>query len=143
MGFKVLVCGSRELKNKDLIFSTLDELISKLPVDCLIHGDANGADTFAKQWALENGVQPVGCPALWDYWRSKGNLRAAGPERNKAMALLKPDFVIAFPGGAGTRNMINTAINYGIPVAECKPDSNVLEQLCSQGYLSYAYYSVE
>lgn len=72
-----------------------------------------GADSLAGQWARERGVQEVACPANWDKYG-----RRAGALRNRAMADLGPDKVIAFPGGIGTNMMVEMAEEYGIPV-EC------------------------
>jgi hypothetical protein len=48
---------------------------------------------------------------LWDKLGPK-----AGPLRNAAMLLLKPDLVIACPGGKGTANMIKLARDKDIDV---------------------------
>ena len=48
-------------------------------------------------------------------WKKHG--RAAGPIRNKQMLEeAKPDLVIAFPGGAGTANMVKQAREAGVKV---------------------------
>lgn len=47
-------------------------------------------------------------------WEAFG--AAAGPVRNRWMLDLEPDLVIAFPGGKGTKNMIEQAKKRGVPV---------------------------
>jgi hypothetical protein len=108
---RVLVCGGRDYNN----YSGVELALNKLPVKptVIIHGDAKGADTLAKMWAMSNGVYPVAIPALWDYF---GN-RAAGPKRNQAMLdIMSPDYCVAFPGKTGTADMIQRCIIRGIPV---------------------------
>jgi hypothetical protein len=55
----VLVTGSRDWTDKNLIFSQLDELKPQL----LVHGDANGADSIAAEWAQAHGCSQVPMPA--------------------------------------------------------------------------------
>ncbi|HVM95122.1 MAG TPA: hypothetical protein VMT89_01980, partial [Candidatus Acidoferrales bacterium] len=51
------------------------------------------------------GVKRLGFMADW-----RRNGRAAGPIRNQQMLTEgKPDLVVAFPGGRGTRDMVNKA----------------------------------
>ena len=70
----------------------------------LLHGDARGADRLAGEWAQERGIEVLACPADW-----KRHRRGAGPIRNRQMLDERPDLMAAFPGGAGTRNMIEIA----------------------------------
>jgi hypothetical protein len=101
---KILVCGGREFTNYKFLAERLDRY--KANVTHIIHGGARGADSLAGKWVFENSslcVQEVICPANWN------NGRGAGPERNRAMADLNPDLVIAFPGGAGTKSMVRIA----------------------------------
>ena len=78
----------------------------------IIHGDARprknhgqSYDRLAGQWGTENGAQVIPVPADWE-----GNGLAAGPIRNRFMLdQYQPQVVIAFPGGPGTRNMIEQA----------------------------------
>jgi len=75
--FKLLVCGSREIRDKDIVFKTLDFLLSNKDLNkvILIHGNQKsfdkhlevfyGADYFAKLWAKERGVQIDSFPAPW------------------------------------------------------------------------------
>jgi hypothetical protein len=78
----------------------------------LIHGNAKGADTLAKRWAVAHSVWHL--PFEPD-WQTHGDL--AGPIRNRRMLDEgKPDLVLAFPGGRGTRNMVVQAKLAGVPV---------------------------
>jgi hypothetical protein len=77
-----------------------------------MQGGASGADTFAKEWATTKpGIERYVCHADWDKYG-----KAAGPKRNARMLEWKPDMVIAFPGGAGTANMVKQAEAMGVRV---------------------------
>lgn len=106
---KVLVCGGRTYDNANVVNSVLDSLVPDAKI--VIHGGASGADSLAADWARSRGIQVCECKANWDYY-SKG----AGPIRNSAMLLLKPDLVIAFPGGSGTVDMLNKAQRSGVHI---------------------------
>jgi hypothetical protein len=106
---KVLVCGGRTYKDWDLAMTILDLLMP----DAIVHGGAKGADTLAGEWAALRKKEVHAHPARWDLYRG-----AAGPIRNKEMLDKHPDLsvVVAFPGGDGTDNMIEQAVQRGIPV---------------------------
>jgi hypothetical protein len=95
---KVLVCGGRDYGNSERVAEILDTL---LPFT-LICGMARGADTLAFNYARAHDYPILEFPADW-----KQHGRSAGPLRNKQMLDEGcPDLVIAFPGGAGTANMV-------------------------------------
>lgn len=97
-----------------LIHSTLERYFQDGLVDLIIHGGAAGADSSAGEWARSKyGVHEVKVNANW-YLHGK----AAGPMRNAAMLLLKPDLVIAFPGDRGTAHMVKLAREAGVEVVE-------------------------
>lgn len=110
---RVLICGSRNLNNKQFVNSILDKLEAELgPWNLVIQGEARGADTLAREWAEDMKISVMRFPANW-----KLHGKAAGPIRNKQMLDKgKPDLVIAFlaPGSRGTKNMIDQARKAGI-----------------------------
>jgi len=119
---KILVCGGRNFKDKDLVYRTLDDLVpygdpcqygNSLPKNVtIIHGGAEGADSLADEWALVNWCSILEYPADWKKYG-----KAAGPIRNTQMLIhSKPDLVLAFPGGAGTANMVKLAEAAGVEV---------------------------
>jgi len=121
---KVLICGGRDLNrhecNNWLDRNLYDYLAdatgsySSLTVSHIIQGGARGADEGAKDWAKSEGITCIEFPADW-----KAHGKAAGPIRNRKMLDQgKPDFVIALPGGRGTKNMVDQAISRGIAVIE-------------------------
>ena len=109
---RVLVCGGRNYHNKTFIFKILDDLKQNNVVDCIIEGNASGADRIAGYWARSNKITNIKFMADWE------NLGvAAGPVRNRQMLIEgKPDLVIAFPGGRGTANMISQAKKFNVEV---------------------------
>lgn len=113
---KLLVCGGRAYNDRDFLWSWLDVFSKTNTVTHIITGGATGADALASAWACERGIQQVIVPANW---RVHG--KGAGPIRNLAMAELKPNLVIAFPGGSGTASMCSIARNKGIQVLEIAP----------------------
>jgi hypothetical protein len=111
---RVLVCGGRDFSDCKAVFDALDDLARHEVVDCIIEGDARGADRIAGAWAKRRRVDLRLFPADWNK-----HGRAAGPIRNQQMIDKgKPDFVLAFPGGAGTADMVRRAKAAGLPVAE-------------------------
>lgn len=109
---RVLVCGGRDYFDRQTIYRTLTTLHHEKPFTTLMHGNAQGADTLASEWAATLGVPSLAYPADW-----KKHGKAAGPLRNAFMLEEgKPDLVVAFPGGRGTADMIEKATKAGVPV---------------------------
>lgn len=123
----ILVCGGRNFQDKEYLFSALDDLCKErgwvypedelgncLPNVVVVNGKAKGADLLSSDWAIINWCELKECPADWDKYG-----KAAGFIRNKQMLEEeKPDLVVAFPGGNGTKNMINIAKAAGVEVVE-------------------------
>lgn len=109
-GIRLLVCGGRNYWHWEHAFNTLDQLHKERGIGVLIAGGATGADMVAARWAELRGVQAVICPAPWNGEHGRG----AGPVRNAFMLTLEPDLVMAFPGGPGTKNMVEQAETDGI-----------------------------
>lgn len=123
---KILVCGGREFDNWELLCRTLDSvyLHEKPPVIdnkvCLtiIEGGAKGADFLARVWAKHRCLDWKEFSADWKQYGKR-----AGWLRNEQMLREgQPDFVIAFPGGGGTADMINRARLAGVEVREVHED---------------------
>jgi predicted Rossmann-fold nucleotide-binding protein len=112
MTMRVLVCGGRAFDDRDAVFRTLDEINAADRITLLINGGAPGADDLSSRWARTRSVAVHIEPADW-----KKHGRAAGPIRNRRMLdEQRPDLVVAFPGGAGTNNMIALALKAGVQV---------------------------
>jgi aspartokinase-like uncharacterized kinase len=110
---RVLVCGGRNFVDYSRLHGKLDEINSERgPIAEIIHGDARGADTLAAIWAADSDIPIRAFPANWEKFG-----RRAGPVRNRQMLdEAFPNIVVAFPGGAGTANMIRQAEERGILV---------------------------
>lgn len=114
---RVLVCGGRDFADYVHVARVLDALHAAEPITLVIHGDARGADTLAKRWALARAITQLPFPAKWATHGS-----AAGMIRNRAMlAKGRPDLVVAFMGGRGTANMVAIARDARPPVPVLVP----------------------
>jgi len=117
----VLVCGGRYFQNVVRLWRVLDAFHAKHTIAGVIEGGSDavageyyGADFWARMWAKAHGIQSMTEFADWDQFG-----RWAGPKRDKEMIdKYDPEAVIAFPGGAGTANMIKQARAAGIDVHE-------------------------
>ena len=116
----VLVCGGRAYTDRDVVFRVLDHVASRVQVDVVVHGGAAGADKLADDWARSRAIHPARMDALWGSF-GKGS----GQKRNAAMLLLRPDLVVAFPGGNGTADMVRRAEAAGIKVLQPPPPATV------------------
>ena len=111
---KVLVCGGRDFDDRELVFRVLDRLHACRPIECIINGAARGADKLASFWGDVKGVSVYEYRANWKTYGVFG-----GPQRNQRMLDEgKPDLVVAFPGGRGTKDMTTRAYRAGVAVVE-------------------------
>lgn len=117
---RILICGGRDFDDFNYMGKVLDRCKPFFLHDMVvIHGGASGADTLAGMWAEANGIPQIVIKAYWGYYKKK-----AGPIRNRWMLkYAMPDLVIAFPGGAGTADMMRIAKESGIDVYEV-PNAN-------------------
>lgn len=119
---RILVTGSREWVDEVAISEALTALMDGDSYDwALIHGAARGADTIARQIAVDyyDWWEIQDYPADWDK-----HGKAAGPIRNAQMLEEgKPDICLAFPlpGSKGTWDMIRKANAAGIEVRIIPP----------------------
>lgn len=100
---KVIICGGR---NYQMTFQDAIALCSaniEYSFSEVVVGGASGADADAETWARANAIRICRFPAEWG---KHGG--AAGPIRNEAMARYA-DLIMAFPGGAGTADMVKRA----------------------------------
>lgn len=115
----VLVTGSRDFSD----VMALDRALLRLPVLEIVHGDARGADTLARDWALHNRIDEFPFQARWDL-----HGRRAGPIRNRRMLEWVQEngtntLVMAFKEGfdpkmrkGGTEHMVKIALMAGLEV---------------------------
>ena len=113
---KVLVCGGRNFAG----WRALERALDLMGPDVIIHGAARGADSLAGRYARENETECRSFPAHWKVQDENGRWvtdRGAGHRRNQQMLDEgRPDLVVAFPGGSGTRNMVKISREQGFPV---------------------------
>lgn len=127
---RILVCGGRDYSDRRKVFDTLDDIRKVLPISCIIHGDAKGADSFGKMYVkYTEGIAEEAYPAKWKDFSHPDSVRKtgpygdynvmAGPIRNQQMLDEgKPDLVVAFGGGSGTWDMIKRAKENQVMVLE-------------------------
>ena len=99
----------------------LDSAHAEQPIDLIIHGDGGrrrqgvpiaGVDLWAGTWADWRGVPCMVFPAAWN-----GLKNPAGPIRNKwQIKFGQPTECHWYPGGQGTRNMVEQATRAGIKI---------------------------
>ena len=106
----LLVCGGRDFADDESLCHALDKTHQDYNVGILVTGGAAGADKLAGIWARDRRIPTAVVAPYWEYGRS------AGPVRNRAMLLLRPSLVVAFPGGRGTEDMVTAARAAGIRV---------------------------
>ena len=107
------MCGGRDFVDGPAVWTVLDALHKEDPIGSILQGGAPGADRLASIWASNRNVTCIECPADWQRHGA-----AAGPIRNAVMLRQEPDLVVAFPGGAGTRDMVKRAQRARIPVMQ-------------------------
>ena len=109
---RLLVCGGRDFNDPLLLTRTLDRWAKCEIIDCVIEGNARGADRMAGFWARKNGIMNL---KFTPDWKTHG--KTAGVLRNQQMLTEgRPDVVLAFPGGRGTEDMIRRTEAAGIAV---------------------------
>lgn len=110
----LLVTGGRDYVDGVTLYRELYRFKRQHGIDLLVHGNARGADTLASEWCAHAGVHEAPISALWGKYQGR-----AGRIRNKTMLkCVRPDFVMAFPGGPGTAHMKEIAREAGVPVIE-------------------------
>lgn len=113
--YLLLVCGGRDYRDRATAFAALDE--ANVEVErrgqrlYVMQGGAEGADALAREWAQDRCVPWVTFPANW---RRDG--KRAGRVRNQDMIDQRPASVLAFPGGAGTADMIRRAFELDVTI---------------------------
>ena len=111
--FRVIIAGTRDFSNYELLKEKCDNILSAKRKDSnivILSGTAKGADRLGERYARERGFLLRRFPADWD---KDGN--KAGPIRNAKMAD-NADALIAFWDGTsrGTSHMIMTAKEKGL-----------------------------
>lgn len=111
---RLLVCGDRKWRDRDYLYTILNDLRLFYDVSVVIEGEAAGADRMAGEWAVERGIPVERYPADWNR-----DGKPAGIIRNVQMLKEgKPEMVVAFHRSfresKGTRHMVTIAREAGI-----------------------------
>lgn len=111
----LLIAGSRTFEDRELLYRVADEVLAGERA-VIVEGGARGADSLAKDYALERGLDLVEFKADWKQYG-----RAAGPKRNDEMV----DYIKEKDGEAlyfwdeeskGTKQCIESAKRKEVPV---------------------------
>ncbi|RXZ78013.1 DUF2493 domain-containing protein [Paenibacillaceae bacterium] len=111
--FKLIVAGSRDFNDYDLVCSSLDKLLQNINDEiCIISGAARGADKLGERYALEKGYVISSHPAKWDELGKK-----AGYIRNVEMAEEGDALALFWDGESkGSKHMYDIAKKYGLKI---------------------------
>jgi len=111
---RMIVCGDRNWTDFDIVRSYI-EMARMMGFDSIVEGEAEGADSMARDIGRVLGFEVISEFADWDAYH-----KAAGPIRNAKMLTYKPILCLAFhkniQESKGTLNMITQARKAGVPV---------------------------
>jgi len=110
---KVIIAGSRNFIDYQKLKKECDQFLQVQKDIKIVSGcHYKGADKLGIQYANEKGFNLIKIPAEWNKFG-----KAAGPKRNKEMAIFS-DALIAFWDGKsrGAKNMIQLAKQNGLMV---------------------------
>lgn len=111
---KLIVAGGRDFTNQQVANQWLDFLLQNYNKEdvVIISGEARGADTTGREWAVSKGID------VWKFIPDWGGLgKAAGHIRNRDMGNVATH-LIAFwdKSSRGTKGMIDYATKKGLVV---------------------------
>jgi hypothetical protein len=111
-----IVCGGREFGHVETERRAIQEALrvatEMFGITWIAQGGARGVDAVAKRWAK---AVDMPCEEHRADWGRLG--KAAGPTRNARMLRESgASLVLAFPGGTGTKDMVERAKRAGVPV---------------------------
>jgi hypothetical protein len=117
---RVLVSGGREFDLVDEVHRILMPIHTEFGIAVLGHGDAEGADTLCKLWALSLGIETKDYECTQTEWDLYGH-RAGRMRNSRMLREFKPDIGVIFPGGRGTSDMKWKMDDVGLPYYFGKP----------------------
>jgi len=110
MSFNVIVAGSRDFNDNEMMMIKLDKILKNKKDICIISGGARGADKLGQEYALIKGYEYIIMPAEWNKY---GN--SAGYRRNEEMAKRADACVVFWDGvSKGSKHMIDICIDHEI-----------------------------
>lgn len=112
-----MICGGRDFLDDEFILDRFLHVHARMEFTTVITGGARGADTIGNAIGEALGLETRVFPADWNR-----HGKAAGGIRNAQMLTEgRPDYVMAFPGGPGTANMIRQSLAARVPVWRSDP----------------------
>lgn len=112
LGNRIIVAGSRDFNDYDLLKNKLDHYLSLLDNVVIVSGGAKGADNLGEEYAVEKGLKLVMFPADWN-----AHGKSAGYIRNKQMAEYATHLIAFWDGKSkGTKHMIDLAKEYNLKI---------------------------
>ena len=106
---KVIVAGSRTIKNYDAVINILQQ--SKFEITEIVSGNAYGIDKLGERYAEENNIPTKIFKADW-----KGLGKKAGYVRNKEMGDYADALICIWDGHSkGTKHMLDIAHDLDLP----------------------------
>jgi hypothetical protein len=126
---RVVVTGGREFDLVHEVHPILFKIHKAFGITVLGHGDAEGADTLCKLWALSMGIETKDYEVTRHEWDLYGH-RAGRMRNSRMLREFKPDIGVAFPGGRGTSDMMWKMKAAGLPFYKGKPTLLKPNRLC-------------
>lgn len=130
---KVIIAGSRKIENYGLVKRCIEESGIVDQIIEVVHGDAKGVDTLAKEWGNYNAKIVTAFPADWKNLEPEnepvfvregvhGSYNVlAGKNRNLKMGDYGEALIAIWDGkSTGTLHMISVAKEKGLQVILCK-----------------------
>jgi hypothetical protein len=106
---RIAVTGGRDYPNRAMADQVMEKAVTALAGRLLVIVGCceTGLDLYVRDFcdANKHRLQHVVCKADWTKYG-----KAAGPKRNTVMVMLKPDLLLSFPGGKGTRDMTDQSL---------------------------------
>jgi|688.fasta_scaffold128790_2 hypothetical protein len=110
MKLKIIIAGSRNFNNEELLFQKCGSIISNNLVTEIISGNSKGADQLGEKFAIVNGISVKKFIPNWQFYG-----RGAGEKRNIEMAKHANGLIAFWDGKSkGTKNMIEIAKKYNL-----------------------------
>lgn len=111
---RILICGDRNWTNKKRLFDVMIRIVRKHDTECIIEGEAKGADTMGREFGEYYKIPVLKFPEDWNKYH-----KGAGPIRNKQMLMEGlPTLIIGFHNNIdqskGTKNMLYLAKNLSV-----------------------------
>jgi hypothetical protein len=110
MKLKIIIAGSRNFDNEELLFQKCGAIISNKTIIEIISGNSKGADQLGEKFAMANGISVKKFIPNWQFYG-----KAAGEKRNIEMAKHANGLIAFWDGKSkGTKNMIQIAKKHNL-----------------------------